>query len=298
MRLVALAMGMAIASPVCAQAVGFASPSSSSAQALNDIAFISRAPAAPTDPGVGLSASSGFSTPAFIGESLSGQPVLAGGRVAATGEGLIAWRTSQVSHLAGGGAVDTVRLSVASVSRTPGLGPNLVAYDPSAVDVSLVRGWPDAMIVRAGVIGVNVTPHAGIGVASGGGSSAEIGATFKITSVKDALQDRLHALGVKNGSQAYGNQGRLYLFAAVRGQAVGLNMTETGGALRQAGWSTDASSALVGDGQVGVGWRKGGMEATVGYVHRGIHVKNAPYGVSDSYGDDMAALSLTFHPHW
>jgi len=84
----------------------------------------------------------------------------------------------------------------------------------------------------------------------------------------------------------------------VRGQAVGLNMTETGGALRQAGWSTDTSSALVGDGQVGVGWRKGGMEATVGYVHRGIHVKNAPYGVSDSYGDDMAALSLTFHPHW
>jgi hypothetical protein len=298
MRLVALAVGMAIASPVCAQTAGFASPSSSSAQALNDIAFISRAPVAPTDPGVGLSAHNGFSTPDFIGESLTGQPILAGGRVAAAGEGLIAWRTSQVSHPVGGGAVDTVRMSVASVSRTPGLGPNAVAYDPSAVDVTVVRGWPDAMLVRAGGIGVNVTPHAGVGLASGGGSSAEVGATFKITSVKAAIQDRLRALGVKNGADTYGNQGRLYLFAAVRGQAVGLNMTETGGALRQAGWSTDQSSALVGDGQVGVGWRKGGMEATVGYVHRGIHVKNAPYGVSDSYADDMAALSLTFHPRW
>jgi hypothetical protein len=289
---------MAIASPVCAQTAGFASPSSSSAQALNDVAFVSRAPLAPSDPGVGLSARSGFSTPDFIGESLSGQPVLAGGRVAAAGEGLIAWRTSQTSHAVGSGAVDTVRLSTASVSRTPVLGPNAPAFDTTAVDVTVIRGWPDAMIVRAGAIGVNVTPHAGVGFGSTGHSSAEIGATFKITSVKDALQDRLHALGVKNGSQAYGNQGRLYLFAAVRGQAVGLNMTETGGALRQAGWSTDTSSALVGDGQVGVGWRKGGMEATVGYVHRGIHVKNAPYGVSDSYGDDMAALSLTFHPHW
>lgn len=295
MRLIALAMGMALASPVCAQTAGFASASSSAQsladRALNDVAFVSRAP---SDPGVGLGAHDGFTTPDFIGESLSGQPALAGGRVAATGEGLIAWRSSQVSRLAGGGAVDTVRLSVASVSRTPLIGPN-VAYDPAAVNVAIVRGWPSAVIVRAGAIGVNVTPHAGIGFGSAGGSSAEAGATLKITSVQDAINDRLSAMGVKNGAQTYGDQGRIYLFAAVRGQAVGLNMQQTAGGLQRAGWSTDQTSALIGDGQVGVGWRKGGMEATVGYVHRGVHVKNAPLGATDSYADDMAALSLTKH---
>jgi hypothetical protein len=302
MRLIALAMGMAAAWPACAQTGGFAAPSAS-AQALNAVAFVSRAPA---DPGVGLSAHDGFATPDFVGESLSGQPALAGGRVAATGEGLIAWRSSQVSRAAGGGAVDTVRLSTASLSRTPLLGAPLLgapllgahdAYDPAAVNVALVRGWPAAMIVRAGDIGVNVTPHAGLGFGAAG-SSAEAGATLKITSVKDAINDRLSAMGVKNGADAYRDESRIYLFAAVRGQAVGLNMQQTGGSLRRAGWSTDQSSALVGDGQIGVGWRKGGMEATVGYVHRGVHVKNAPLGVTDSYADDMAALSLTFHPHF
>ncbi len=190
--------------------------------------------------------------------------------------------------------MDTVRLSTASVSRGPIVGPNAL-YDPSAVDVAFVRGWPSAMIVQAGGIGVDVTPHAGFGFGSGGGSSAEAGAMVKIGSVQGALQDRLSAMGVKNGADTYGNQGRIYLFAAVRGQAVGLNMQETGGALQRAGWSTDQTSALIGDGQVGVGWRKGGMEATIGYVHRGIHVKNAPLGATDSYADDMAALSLTKH---
>lgn len=291
MRLVAVAMGMAIASPVCAQTVGFAA---SSAQALNDIAFVSRAPAAPTDPGVGLNPRTGFSTPDFIGEKLDGQPAAASSRVASASQGIIAWHSSQVSRAAGGGAVDTVRLSTASVSRTPVLGPN-AAYDTAATDVAFIRGWPSAMIVRAGAIGVNVTPHAGFGIGSGGGSSAEAGATLKIGSVKDAINDRLAAMGVKNGAAAYGNQSRIYLFAAVRGQAVGLNMQQTAGGLQRAGWSTDQSSALVGDGQVGVGWRKGGMEASIGYVHRGIHVKNAPLGVTDSYADDMAALSLTKH---
>jgi len=67
--------------------------------------------------------------------------------------------------------------------------------------------------------------------------------------------------------------------------------------LHRDGWSSDTASALVGDGQVGVGWRKGRVEADLGYVHRGVHIKDAPRGVSDSYADDMAAVSLTFRPH-
>jgi hypothetical protein len=105
-------------------------------------------------------------------------------------------------------------------------------------------------------------------------------------------------MGVQDGKEAYGEQGRLYLFAAVHGQALGLNLQSVGGALRRTGWSTDESSALVGDGQLGLGWRKGGFEASLGYVHRGVRLRNAPLGASDSYSEDMGALAFTLHPHW
>jgi hypothetical protein len=104
-------------------------------------------------------------------------------------------------------------------------------------------------------------------------------------------------MGVEDGAAEFGRQGRFYLFAAVHGQAVGYNL-QTQGGMHRAGWTTDESSALVGDGQIGLGWRKGGMEAALGYVHRGVHLKNVPFGMSDSYADDMGALSFTFHPRW
>jgi hypothetical protein len=125
-----------------------------------------------------------------------------------------------------------------------------------------------------------------------------LGGQVPVRSVGAFLQGKLREFGVKDGAARYGGEGRFYLFAAVHGQAVGLNLQEQGGALRRTGWSTDQTSALVGDGQIGLGWRKGGMEAAVGYVHRGVHLRNTPIGASDSYADDMGALSLTFHPHW
>jgi hypothetical protein len=119
-----------------------------------------------------------------------------------------------------------------------------------------------------------------------------------VRTVGDFLQGKLQAMGVKNGADKFGGEGRFYLFAAVHGQAVGLNLQTQGGALHRSGWTTDQSSALVGDGQIGLGWRKGGMEAAVGYVHRGVHLRNVPVGMSDSYADDMGAVSFTFHPQW
>ena len=119
-----------------------------------------------------------------------------------------------------------------------------------------------------------------------------------VGTVGNILQGKLRAMGVQDGATRYGREGRFYLFAAVHGQAVGLNLQSEGGGLHKTGWSTDQTSALVGDGQVGLGWRKGGMEAAVGYVHRGVHLKNVPVGMSDSYADDMAAVSFTFHPRW
>ena len=108
------------------------------------------------------------------------------------------------------------------------------------------------------------------------------------------IRQRLEAMGVKDGDKVFRGESRVYVFAAVHGQAVGMNLQ----GLQRAGWSTDTSSAMVGDGQVGVGWRKGGFEADLGYVHRSIHFAHTPIGVSDSYADDIAAVSFSFHPNW
>jgi hypothetical protein len=125
-----------------------------------------------------------------------------------------------------------------------------------------------------------------------------LGGQVPVRTVGNFLQGKLQAMGVKDGADKFGREGRFYLFAAVHGQAVGLNLQTQGGALHRSGWTTDQSSALVGDGQIGLGWRKGGMEAAIGYVHRGVHLRNVPIGMSDSYADDMGALSFTFHPQW
>ena len=106
------------------------------------------------------------------------------------------------------------------------------------------------------------------------------------------IRQRLEARGLKDGDAQFGKEGRVYLFAAVKGQAVGMNLR----GLQRAGWSTDYSSALIGDGQVGGGWRKGGCEADLGYGRRSTHFAHVPLGVSDSYTDDMAAVSIAFHP--
>jgi hypothetical protein len=125
------------------------------------------------------------------------------------------------------------------------------------------------------------------------GHAVGAGATVTLWS-PGGIRQRLEAMGVKDGGKAFAGQGRVYLFAAVRGQALGLNLK----GLQRAGWSTDYSSALIGDGQIGVGWRKGGFEADLGYVRRSTHFAHSFVGMSDSYTDDMAALSFAFHPGW
>lgn len=129
----------------------------------------------------------------------------------------------------------------------------------------------------------------------GANGQGALGASTTVTLWSaENIRRRLNAMGVRDGDEMFGDKGRIYLFAAVHGQAVGMNLQ----GLKGAGWSTDYSSALIGDGQIGVGWRKGGFEADIGYVHRSVHLQNAPLGVSDGYGDDMAALSFTFRPRW
>ena len=197
-----------------------------------------------------------------------------------------------------GGAVDSLRLSVASPALIPGLGPRDLAaerFTPEAFDLTLTRGWPQAVKFAAGDIAVDFTPHAGLGVGNTGGS-AEAGAVVRVgQDLEDRVVDALGGSGVMNG-KAFGNRDRWYLFAAASGRAVGLNMLNQDGDWSRAGWSSDPTSSLVGDAQVGVGWRRGAMQTSFGYVHRKIKMKEAVMGLK-SQEDSVVALSFSFKPH-
>ena len=172
--------------------------------------------------------------------------------------------------------------------------PDEDSFEDRDVDVTVTRGWPAAVSLGGGKYALDVTPHAGLGI-GGAGGSAEAGATVRFG--KKMGDQVVNSLGVQDGRQ-FGQRGRWYVFAAASGQAVGMNMLRSGdGDWSGAGLTTDTSSKLVGDGQAGVAWRKGPMQASFGYVHRKIRAKDQIMGMA-TQKDEMLAFSFSLRPHW
>lgn len=216
----------------------------------------------------------------------------------AAAQGPIRWRTSQTTMAsASGTVVDHLKVSVGGPLRGPGglpLNPERAEFDPQAYEVIMVRNWPRAMHFAAGAYDLDVSPHAGLGFGAGGGQAAA-GAELRVGQSRDGeVEDRLNAMGVRDG-EAFGEAGRWYLFAAASGRAVGLNMLRDQAGWDQAGWSTDRSSALIGDAHVGVGWRKGPVQASVGYVHREVKGQHMIWG-QETRDDQVVALSFAIKP--
>jgi len=210
------------------------------------------------------------------------------------GAGVVRWTTNEVQL----SALTALRLSLGGVLRTPGSLPlNLsqAQYDTQAYEVSLTRAWPAAVAFDAHGLGVDVTPHAGLGLTNFGGS-AEAGATLRLMQRDSAAERELKSLGIRDGA-SFGDKGRWYLFAAASGRAVGLNMLHGEQGWSRAGWSTDTTSTLTGDAQVGIGWRKGDLQTSFGYIHREIKGQNLLWGV-DPKQDSLVALSLSIRPHF
>ncbi len=247
-----------------------------------------------------------FEMPAYRGTPLDPVRLVPNAKV--SGEGLMVWRTGEVlldsSKGRSKGAVDSLRMTIGAVARLPAglaMGRDLEAgeLDPKTFDLSYTRGWPSALTLKAGDYDLDVSPHAGLGMSNAGGS-AEAGAMVRFGSNLDTdiVQRFASGLGIHAVDGArYGDQGRWYLFAAASGRAVGLNMTRDSqtGDLRRSGWSIDPSAAIIGDSQAGLGWRKGSMQASLGYLHR--EVKNE-FGVRGAGmgGDSMVAFSMSIHP--
>ena len=211
--------------------------------------------------------------------------------------GPVRWDNSQITLADNGVAVDSLRLSVGGDLHAPGglpINVDHAQFQAQAYEIAVTRDWPDAVSFATERYDVSVTPHAGLGMSSAGGS-AEAGAMLTLgQKASDGLKSRLGAMGVRDGA-AFGDEGRWYLFAAASGRAVGLNMQRNNGDWNGAGWSTDPSSALIGDAQLGVGWRKGSMQTSFGYIHREVKGQHMVWG-QETKDDSMVAFSLSIKP--
>jgi hypothetical protein len=209
----------------------------------------------------------------------------------------IDWTASREVSLASahGGAVDTLRLSTGEELRTNAAGLPLVPGRTDPIyELRLTRDWPGAMSFESDRYGLDFTPHAGFGVSSAGGS-AEAGAAITLSrkSADERVAAGLSALGLRDGARL-GAGGRWYVFAAASGRAMGLNMQKDGRSWDRA-WSQDAASTLVGDAQVGVGWKKGPMQTSFGYIHREVKGDHMLWG-QETKDDSMVAFSLAIKP--
>jgi hypothetical protein len=210
----------------------------------------------------------------------------------------VQWSSSEVQFARrADGPVDSLRVSGGAFVDAPaGLPVHLDPrkLDDKAYEVSVIRNWPRAMAFDNGKFDIDLSPHAGLGVTSQG-TSAEAGAELRLSpSRDDKAADRLRAMGVSDGAH-FGEQGRWYLFAAASGRAVGLNMLRNDLGWDRAGWTTDPTSTLIGDAQVGVGFRKGAMQTSFGFIHREVKGQHMLFG-QETKDDSLVAFSLSIKP--
>jgi len=168
------------------------------------------------------------------------------------------------------------------------------AFKVRADQVSVARDWPSALNLATRRLDFDVTPHAALDMGAFG-RSVEAGATLSVSATRDdEAVDRLRDLGVGDGAR-FGDRSRWYLFAATSGRAVGLNMLHGETGWNRAGWTTDPASALVGDAQLGVGWRRGPLQSSLGYVHREVKGDHMIFG-QETRKDSLLAFTLSIKP--
>jgi hypothetical protein len=202
------------------------------------------------------------------------------------------WRTREVPLSSN----NSLRLSQGGVDQPPGglpLNLDRPEFANRDYEVSVIRNWPRAVSFETGRFDIDLSPHAGVGMGSRGGS-AEAGAELRLQSKDDKAAAKLRDLGLKDGAM-FGDQGRWYLFAAAGARAVGLNMLKGEGGWDRAGWTTDPAAAVVGDAHVGVGFRKGNLQTSFGVIHREVKGQHMVFG-QETKEDTVAAFTFSIKP--
>lgn len=163
-------------------------------------------------------------------------------------------------------------------------------FDADGYDLSYTRGWAVARGYTENGLEVTLTPHAGIGVGDRGGT-AEAGATLRIGSRADRI--------LPEGSAAFGERARWYIYAAGSGTAVGYNFARTrDGDYQRSGYSRDSGSFL-GDASIGVAMRKGDVQGSFGLVYREIEAEGMTgHGIDNDVSEGLVAFQLSIKPEW
>lgn len=189
--------------------------------------------------------------------------------------------TDRLSLVTGG------RLRRADGSPLPVTPLDRSELDLERYDVRFVRGWAAATAYTDSGLEVSLTPHAGVGVGSDGGS-AEAGATVRIGSAE-----------VRDGA-AFGDRARWYVYAAGSGRAVGYNFARTrDGDFARSGYSHDSGSFL-GDASLGVAYRRGDLQGSFGLVYREIEAEGlrSGRGLDNDVTEGLVAFQLSIKPEW
>ncbi|WP_426024606.1 lipid A-modifier LpxR family protein [Brevundimonas sp. PWP3-1b1] len=182
------------------------------------------------------------------------------------------------------------RLRRADGSPLPVTPVDRAELDPDAYDLRYVRGFRGARGHTASGLEVSLTPHAGLGVGSEG-RSAEAGVTLKIGEGLDRL--------APDGRERFGERPRWYLYAAGSGRAVGYNFARTrDGDYARSGYTQDKGSFL-GDASVGVAYRRGDVQTSVGIVYREIDAGKGLRGMDGldtDLDEGLVAFQMTIRP--
>lgn len=195
----------------------------------------------------------------------------------------------------GGGFNDRLRLRTEGALRRADGAPippgplDRAGWDTEHYDVSYVRGWTETLGQTGSGLDVTLTPHVGVGVGSRG-NSTEAGATLRIGRNLDRL--------VPDGTEAFGERPRWYVYAAGSGRAVGYNFARTrDGDYARSGVSHDSGNFL-GDASIGVAMRKGPVQSSFGLVYREIETEGlrAGNGVDTDVSEGVIAFQLSFKP--
>ncbi|GAA0646327.1 lipid A-modifier LpxR family protein [Brevundimonas lenta] len=195
----------------------------------------------------------------------------------------------------GGEYSDRVRLRTeGSIRRADGAplppGPlDPAYYEAEHYDLTYTRGWTESLGRTGSGLDVTLTPHIGVGVGSRGGTT-EAGATLRIGPDLDNL--------VPEGSEAFGERPRWYLYAAGSGRAVGYNFARTrDGDYARSGVSHDSGN-FMGDASIGVAMRRGAIQGSFGLVYREIEAEgvHAGHGVDTDVSEGLIAFQLSIKP--
>ena len=137
---------------------------------------------------------------------------------------------------------------------------------------------------------MSVSPHAGIDW-DREGSTPVAGATLRVGRGLDRL--------APDGDAVFGQKARWYLFASGSKRAVGYNFTrDREGGFSNEGLSRDLGQSAMGDAAIGVAWRRGPIQSTVGIAYREVEIDGLRgYGGRKTDVDEgVFAFQLSIRP--